>query len=183
MKKYTAGLILSGIFVFIGGCQMNMEQAMPVLSEKSVESVLLNAEGQSVGTALMKETAEGVSIHLQAKNIEPGEKAVHIHEKGSCVPPDFESAGGHFNPEKKQHGFNNPKGFHAGDLSNLEVDADGTINLSLTVKAVTLEKGSPHSLLDEDGSAIVIHEKADDYHTDPAGNAGKRIVCGEIKGS
>ena len=82
---------------------------------------------------------------------------------------------------KKQHGFDNPKGFHSGDLPNLTVDKDGEVDLEITSPHVTLEKGMANSLLDEDGSALVIHEKADDYKTDPSGNSGDRIACGVIK--
>ncbi|MFB1082821.1 superoxide dismutase family protein [Jeotgalibacillus sp. JSM ZJ347] len=182
MKMYKIGLIISFFAAALAGCQMLQESTVPATAVPAIESKMINSEGEDIGSAVLKETEEGVLIQISVKGLEPGEKAVHIHETGACTPPDFKSAGGHFNPAGKQHGFQNPKGYHAGDLPNLKVDEDGTINLELTVKELTLEKGSEYSLLDEDGSAIVIHEGPDDYKTDPAGNSGARIACGEIKG-
>ncbi|TFE02139.1 superoxide dismutase family protein [Jeotgalibacillus salarius] len=180
MKRYTIGLVISVAVAGLGGCQMLQEGVVPASALPVIESKMINSQGENIGSAIFRETDEGVVVQVSVKGIEPGEKAVHIHETSVCTPPDFESAGGHFNPEGKQHGFENPKGYHAGDLPNLKVDEDGTIDLELTVRDLTLKKGSEHSLLDEDGSAIVIHEGPDDYKTDPAGNAGARIACGEI---
>ena len=110
-----------------------------------------------------------------------GVHGIHFHEKGKCKGPDFESAGAHLNPGKKQHGFQNPKGFHAGDLPNVTVKDDGTVNADLVTNQVTLEKGQPNSLLKKGGTALVIHAQADDYKTDPSGNSGARIACGAIR--
>ncbi|PPA70742.1 superoxide dismutase family protein [Jeotgalibacillus proteolyticus] len=185
MKK--AGFFLTAA-LFLAGCNgigsmIADDKAVPVTEAPApaIEVKMINVEGKQAGTALLNETAEGVKVALKVKGLEPGEKAVHFHEKASCEPPEFTSAGGHFNPHKKQHGFENPKGFHAGDLPNLVVDRDGTVDLELTVEAVTLKNGAENSLLDPDGSTLVIHEGPDDYKTDPAGNSGKRIICGEIK--
>jgi Cu-Zn family superoxide dismutase len=98
---------------------------------------------------------------------------------GRCEPP-FTTAGGHFNPGGRKHGFSNPDGMHAGDLPNLRVGKDGTAEAELLTAQVTLSPG-PTSLLDADGSAIVLHAGPDDYVSDPAGNAGDRIACGVIK--
>lgn len=182
MKIYTIGLVISLFAAALGGCQMLQDGTVPATTIPAIESKMVNSQGENVGTAVLKEGEEGVLIQLSVKGLEPGEKAVHFHETGECTPPDFESAGGHFNPAGKQHGFNNPEGYHAGDLPNLKVEEDGSIDLELTVKELTLEKDSEFSLLDEDGSAIVIHEGPDDYQTDPAGNSGARIACGEING-
>ena len=101
-------------------------------------------------------------------------------KKDICTPPDFESAGAHFNPTHKQHGFENPKGFHLGDLPNIEVDAEGKVTAVLTTNEFTLKPNVENSLLDSDGSALVIHKDADDYKTDPSGNSGPRIACAAI---
>lgn len=177
---FTAGVI-------IGGCnamnQLSSEEQAVQVSEETAPSIMvdmINTEGKSVGKATLNETEKGVTFGLQAEGLEPGEKAIHIHETGSCKIPEFTSAGAHLNPEHKKHGFDNPEGFHAGDLPNLTVDPNGSVNLELTVEAVTLKQGEKNSLLDDDGSALVIHEGKDDYKTDPSGNSGKRIVCGEI---
>ena len=98
---------------------------------------------------------------------------------GRCDPPQFTSAGAHFNPASKQHGTQNPAGPHAGDLPNLEVAASGEGGIDATTKLVTLGPG-PTSLLGPAGTSLVVHAAADDYKTDPSGNSGDRIACGVI---
>ena len=88
-------------------------------------------------------------------------------------------SGGHFNPEGKKHGFDNPEGHHAGDMKNFTVGADGKAKTRVENADATLKQG-PHSL-STNGAAVVIHAKGDDYKTDPAGNAGDRIACGVIE--
>jgi Cu-Zn family superoxide dismutase len=102
-----------------------------------------------------------------------------VHGTPRCDAPAFTSAGGHFNPEQKQHGMNNPQGPHAGDMPNFTVDATGQSRATLVAPGITLDDG-PHSVFTGGGTALVIHEKADDMKTDPAGNAGTRIACGVI---
>lgn len=158
------------------------EESLPV-SEKAVAPVnvdMINSEGVEIGTATLTEALKGVTIRLKAEGLEPGKKAIHLHETGKCEKPDFTSAGAHFNPSKKQHGFDNPKGFHAGDLPNIEIDENGTLDVELHAADVTLKQAKKNSLLDEDGSTIIIHERVDDYMTDPAGNSGNRIACGAL---
>lgn len=104
---------------------------------------------------------------------------MHIHEIGTCEPPDFESAGDHFNPDKKEHGLLNQKGPHAGDLPNLIVGEDGTAKVNMTANNVTF-KEKKTSLYTKNGTSLVIHKQADDGMSQPAGNSGYRIACGEI---
>jgi superoxide dismutase, Cu-Zn family len=132
-----------------------------------------------VGTAVFLQDGSGVRILLDVTGLPPGDKAVHIHEVGQCDPPSFESAAGHFNPMGAQHGTANPRGPHAGDLPNITVDSSGRGHLEHTTKRVTLEKGAT-SLLDANGSALVVHANADDMRTDPAGESGARLACGVI---
>jgi len=146
-----------------------------------IEVDIKNTKNEVIGKATIKPNADKVDIHLVASGLTPGVHAFHIHEFGKCETPEFKSAGGHFNPTNNEHGFNNPKGFHGGDLPNLEVGQDGTVDVIVTTHAVSLKKDQPHSLLKSDGTSLIIHEKADDYVTDPAGNAGARIACGVIK--
>ncbi|WP_445661446.1 superoxide dismutase family protein [Bacillus sp. FSL K6-3431] len=187
MKKVMLFVIVAMFTLIVGACatdkdatpQQNKDEAVPVSSSTPLDIDIINTKDAKVGKATLTETKEGVKIGLKIEGMEPGTKAIHIHETAKCDPPDFKSAGEHFNPGHKEHGFDNPKGFHSGDLPNIEVSDNGTVNVEIIATNVTLGQGE-NSLLDEDGSALVIHENADDYKTDPAGNSGDRIACGAI---
>jgi Cu-Zn family superoxide dismutase len=151
-------------------------------SAQSAHADIVNGQGQKIGTATVQPSASGVRIDLEVSQLPPGTHGIHIHSVGKCEGPAFASAGTHFNPTSKKHGKENPEGPHAGDLLNIEVGADGTGKASLSDLNATLGEG-PNSLFREGGTALVIHEKADDYQTDPAGNSGARIACGVIRRS
>jgi superoxide dismutase, Cu-Zn family len=141
---------------------------------------LKDAQGKSVGTVGLVQKGTGVALKLQLHDLPPGEHGVHFHQNAKCDGPDFKSAGPHFNPGTKKHGFDNPEGHHAGDMRNITVDAQGKANAVKTQdNDVTLGDGA-NSLFSNGGTAIVIHAKADDYKTDPSGNSGDRIACGVI---
>jgi len=142
---------------------------------------LVDAQGQTRGHAMLKQEKDGIHVMVHAVGVPAGVHAVHIHTTGTCTGPDFKSAGGHWNPGMKQHGHDNPMGQHMGDMPNMTVAADGTGMLSTVIPGAMLT-GGDHPLLDADGAAVVIHEAADDYKTDPTGNAGGRFACGVIKG-
>lgn len=145
-----------------------------------VEIELIDREGQRIGTAQISEENEGVRIAIQASNLPSGTKGIHFHQTGRCDPPDFQSAGGHFAPAGRQHGLENPQGPHAGDMPNLQVAADGSVDATIENPRVTLREGEPNSLLDADGTALVIHAEEDDQRTDPTGDSGDRIACGVL---
>ncbi|MEC0092077.1 superoxide dismutase family protein [Paenibacillus macquariensis] len=181
MKKNVVFVSLGLLSILLLVVAFVIPEAFANSKEIQVKTSIIDTKGSEIGTAEITQKADRVQLHIEAKGLTPGTHGIHFHEMGKCEPPDFKTAGAHLNPNLKQHGFNNPKGFHAGDLLNIEVKADGTVSADLESKTVTLKKGEANSLLKSGGSAIVIHEKADDYVTDPSGNSGDRIACGVIK--
>jgi Cu-Zn family superoxide dismutase len=158
----------------VGAATGTRHQAKPVIVR------LAGAKGDTVGTATLSPDPRGVKIALAVKGLSAGSHAIHVHQTATCEGPAFTSAGGHFNPEKKQHGLENPQGSHAGDMPNFTVESDGHSNATVVAAGVTLDDG-PHSVFTGGGTALVIHEKADDLKSDPAGNAGARVACGVIR--
>jgi Cu-Zn family superoxide dismutase len=146
----------------------------------SAGATLRDSSGRVVGSAVFLQESDGVRILLDLKGVASGIKGVHIHAVGRCDGPDFESAGAHFNPKKTEHGTENPRGPHAGDLPNITVDDKGLGHLEFTATLVNVKTG-PASLLDGQRTALVLHEGPDDQRTDPAGNSGRRIACGVIE--
>ena len=141
--------------------------------ERSATATLRTPDGTEIGSATAMPAVTGVSVLVEARNLEPGMHGLHVHTVGDCSAPDFSSAGGHWNPTDMEHGRQNPEGPHAGDMPNLEIQADGSGSVLFALPAGTYD-----GLMDGDGSALVIHAGEDDLSTDPAGDSGDRIACG-----
>jgi len=156
--------------------------SLPLLAAAAptATATLRDAQGKTVGTATLTSVEGGVKVAVSVTGVSPGLHGFHVHATGACTAPDFKSAGGHFNPGAKEHGLDNPKGSHAGDMPNLTVGADGTGKAEVVARGATLGAGAG-SLFPEGGTAIVLHASADDLKSDPAGNAGARIACGVIE--
>lgn len=169
MRKGAAAL-----GVLLAGCA----SVGPIADTRTV--TLHDVRGRTVGTALVAPARGGVRVVLSTSGLPPGTHGVHLHARGRCDAPDFASAGPHFDPAGREHGSENPAGPHAGDLPNLEVDADGRGALSTVAPGIEVTGGGPSSLLRSGGTAIVVHASADDYVTDPSGDSGARIACGVI---
>jgi len=152
---------------------------------RRVDSPVIDTEGSEIGTLSIEPGQRGVRLALHVEGLSPGEHAVHFHEHGRCDPPEFESAGDHYNPTGAQHGMpdtdQDPEDqeHHVGDMLNQTVNDQGMLDTVMVNYTATLSEG-PTTLLDEDGSALVIHADPDDYESQPAGNAGARVACAVV---
>ncbi|HZH17492.1 MAG TPA: superoxide dismutase family protein [Archangium sp.] len=151
------------------------EKAAAAATGATARAELKDQKGQSLGEVTLSETPHGILIKGTLSNIPAGEHAIHIHEAGKCEAP-FQTAGGHLNPNKKKHGVLVAEGKHEGDLPNLHVGADGKVQFDHFAHGLKLK-----DVQDQDGAAVVVHASADDYKSDPAGNAGDRIACGIVQ--
>ena len=157
------------------GAAPNTSMNMP---PGTVMASLRDANGNDVGVLTISETASGLTTAGTLHGLTPGVHGIHIHTVGRCEPP-FQTAGGHWNPTARQHGFQNPAGPHAGDMQNITVASDGTASVNVTTPLGTLR--GANALLDADGASVVVHAAADDYRTDPSGNSGARVACGVVQ--
>lgn len=164
--------------LLMAGCTATTERPAPAGSPRpnaTLHGILRDAGGAERGRVSLRPHGHMLDVKVRAYGLTPGAHGMHLHAVGSCIAPGFTSAGGHWNPDNKQHGHANPMGAHRGDLPQLMVAANGkgTANFPLMAHA--------GDLLDSDGTALVIHAGADDERSDPAGNSGPRQLCAEIR--
>lgn len=178
-KSVIPPLLAAGAFLLMAGCSVQVQEApaAPLDVGATATAMMAAADGAAMGTVTLTQTPHGVILAADLSGLAPGGHGFHIHETGSCAP-DFAAAGGHYAPKGHGHGLAHEGGVHAGDLPNIFAAADGTARADVFTNKVTLTADLSHTLFDEDGSAIIIHEKPDTYGDDPA--AGARIACGVI---
>ena len=179
--RFAALATVSAPLLIAAGCTPAPQEPAyaPPPPAETAFAVLRDASGAEVGDALLTQLDQGIRVVIRVAGIAPGVKAAHLHMTGRCDAPDFTSAGGHWNPEGREHGRDNPAGQHMGDMPNLIVGQGGRGLLEVTITGGTID-GSDRALLDADGAAVMIHAGPDDYQSDPTGNAGGRVACGVI---
>jgi superoxide dismutase, Cu-Zn family len=158
--------------LILTSCQSKVE------TSKTVE--MYNTDGDMVGTAQLLDGADGVQVKLKLEGLTPGFHGLHVHEYAKCDGPDFKTAGNHLDPEGKEHGLMHPKGAHLGDMPNIEADSGGLVDEDLMLPNATLKEGKM-SLLRGEGTSLIVTEQQDDGISQPSGDSGARIICGEIK--
>lgn len=174
MMKWSVIFLCAAGLAACSSTQKKSKEAMD--AGKSIKADVIGPDGV-LGEVTLKEADDGVSVSLMVRNLPKGKTlASHIHEKGKCSPPDFKSAGGHFNPKNKKHGAPGSKEHHVGDLGNFEVDKKGVLKVEKTFSFLSLEEGSENYI---GGKALVIHAEKDKF-TQPLGDAGARLACAEL---
>ena len=162
---------------------MSACQDAPEPKTREMSFALISSAGENIGDVTLRDAGDaGVTLRVEAKAIPEGPHGIHFHVKADCQAPDFKSAGGHINPDGHQHGLKNPDGPDNADMPNAEADKAETVSYEYTNARVTLRKRDERpALLDDNGSALMIHINADDQITQPIGGAGARIACAELK--
>jgi Cu-Zn family superoxide dismutase len=171
--RYTRLVCLASLAAMLGACA-SMEPAGP-----RAEATLESRSGSTVsGTVTFRASGPKVRVEALVAGLTPGEHGFHVHEAGDCSAADASSAKGHFNPAGRAHGHHGGSERHAGDMPNLVADSSGRATLSADLDMMSVTEG-PAGIL---GRSVVIHADPDDYKSQPAGNSGKRVACGVIRG-
>lgn len=180
MNRYARLLTACVICILAPQAVLAADAAPEAAAPAKVEAKLIGLDGADMGMVMLQDTPSGVLVTTHAMGLTEGEHGFHFHEKGICDPvTKFASAGGHFAAGGAMHGLMMMGGPHGGDMPNQHVGADGMLMGQVFNTGVTLTPGAK-SLDDADGAALVIHGAADDYISQPAGNAGPRIACAVI---
>jgi Cu-Zn family superoxide dismutase len=171
----SALTITAAAALALSGCASSPKASEGPRAKATIEA---RSDSTVTGTATFTELSTGgVRVHVHVEKAPPGTHGLHVHEKGDCSDPKAMSAGGHFNPGGMPHSGPMDMKRHAGDLGNIEIGANGTGDLDITSDMLTVKPG-PNSVV---GRSVVFHEKADDFKTQPTGNAGGRFGCGVIQ--
>jgi Cu-Zn family superoxide dismutase len=173
MMRAAAVMVMAGGLALAACNENRPATGTPVAGGQRATAMLMTAAGVPVGRATATDVRDGMRVTFDGRGLPAGTHGIHVHTVGRCDAPDFASAGGHWNPTAKLHGSMNPQGPHEGDLPNLMVDTGGRGTIGAVIPGASVA-----ALMDADGAALIVHEKADDLQTDPSGNSGGRIACG-----
>lgn len=173
MRNSTRLAMVAAASVAVASCSTIDEVPLDAVGEAR----LTFADGRPAGTATLLNDPRGLRITVSATGLTPGPHGFHLHTIGKCEAPGFTSAGGHLNPDNRKHGSLAAGGAHLGDLPNLQIGPDGS---GTATEVVPGGRGALSAIFDGDGAAVIVHASPDDYRTDPAGNAGDRMVCGVL---
>ncbi|HUW06310.1 MAG TPA: superoxide dismutase family protein [Williamwhitmania sp.] len=178
MNAVSKSFLLMAVLLVtaLNGFGQNMHKmAMKSEVQKAV-CILYPTAGNNVsGVITFTQTPDGILVSGDVKGLTPGKHGFHIHECGDCTAADGTSAGGHFNPTHMPHGAPTDAKRHVGDMGNIVADASGKAHVEYVDKVIQLN--GPLSIL---GRGIIVHQGADDFVTQPTGNAGSRVACGVI---
>jgi Cu-Zn family superoxide dismutase len=190
MKKMSIGMLLFTLTLLTGACSQNPPQPAQETTQTAPKApeppaapsarVELKPTQGNTTAGVLQSAPMGDGVHFSGTitGLPQGKHGFHIHETGDCSAPDASSAGGHFNPDGKQHGSPDAAEHHAGDLGNIEADATGSVTVNIHAGGLTLEAGRPNSVV---GKSVIVHAAADDFKTQPTGNSGARLACGVIQ--
>ena len=177
----SAFFLLISVSILLMGCERIQQQAGVLPTETPAAQaharIVSLSDSGVTGMAVFTQNGDQITLTIEIQNASPGIHAVHIHETGDCSSPDGKSAGGHWNPTGVAHGKWGEGEFHLGDIGNITVGEDGTGSIELTTDLWEIGTGSD---VDVVGKGIIVHAGADDFTSQPSGNAGARIGCGVI---
>ncbi|SLN18000.1 Superoxide dismutase [Cu-Zn] precursor [Roseivivax jejudonensis] len=172
MRLRTFAATASAAAILASGAALAQDDAAPAAT-----ATLMDQSGVEVGQVDIFETVDGLLFHVEATGMPEGGHGFHVHQTGECSG-DFTSAGDHYAPGDNAHGLMNSDGAHAGDLPNVFAGAEGNVRADVVSTVLSIDGGDA-PVMDDDGSAIIVHENADSYGAEAG--AGTRLACGVIE--
>ena len=176
MNAFRAWLIGLTFFLFLGLTAQAQTEEKSSAPLKAIAVIHPTAGNKVSGTVTFTEVADGVQVNAELTGLTPGNHGFHVHEFGDCSAADASSAGPHFNPTNKPHAGPDDTERHVGDMGNVEANASGKAKLEYLDHHISLTNDQSSVI----GCAVVVHAKADDLKSQPAGDSGPRIACGVI---